>query len=288
MAAGTGRRDPAASIRADGPRMGGHRDRRARPAVRTGARSRAMADRRSGLRARSRPSPLAGARSRRRLRRGRACDRALLTRPLGARRAVAVGKAGRLRRSRHGRRVWGGTWISGGAQLPGRGGRARSGRRIVDAERRNDRAIDRRPEPRRLHRSAPDAASGRQIGLEAGLDLRFRLDHRNRFGLTGELAGTRFISPIRISCRRRSASSGRFARRSICRSRGWSDRCRAATATAYCWASRPRCGSSNSCARARDGDALGVVSNEPAHWPRGGFQPLPAVFRWTPSAVRWG
>ena len=42
---------------------------------------------------------------------------------------------------------------------------------------------------------APSATSGRPIGLEAGLDLRFRLDGRNRFGLTGELAGTHFLSP---------------------------------------------------------------------------------------------
>jgi hypothetical protein len=42
---------------------------------------------------------------------------------------------------------------------------------------------------------APDATSGRQIGMEAGWDLRFRLDQRNRFGLTGELAGTHFTSP---------------------------------------------------------------------------------------------
>jgi hypothetical protein len=42
---------------------------------------------------------------------------------------------------------------------------------------------------------APNATSGRQIGLEYGLDLRFRLDDRDRFGLTGELGGTHFISP---------------------------------------------------------------------------------------------
>ncbi len=42
---------------------------------------------------------------------------------------------------------------------------------------------------------APDATSGRQIGLEAGLDLQFRLDDRDRFGLTGELGGTHFVSP---------------------------------------------------------------------------------------------
>ena len=41
---------------------------------------------------------------------------------------------------------------------------------------------------------APDASSGRQIGVEAGLDLRFKLDHHDRFGLTGELAGTHFLS----------------------------------------------------------------------------------------------
>jgi hypothetical protein len=42
---------------------------------------------------------------------------------------------------------------------------------------------------------APDANSGRQIGMEVGLDLRLRLDQRNRFGLTGELGGTIFTSP---------------------------------------------------------------------------------------------
>ena len=42
---------------------------------------------------------------------------------------------------------------------------------------------------------APDATSGRQIGLEAGLDLQFKLDDRDRFALTGELAGTHFTSP---------------------------------------------------------------------------------------------
>jgi hypothetical protein len=41
---------------------------------------------------------------------------------------------------------------------------------------------------------APDAVSGRQIGLEIGLDLQFKLDHIDRFGLTGELAGTHFTS----------------------------------------------------------------------------------------------
>ena len=42
---------------------------------------------------------------------------------------------------------------------------------------------------------APNATSNRQTGFEAGLDLRFRLDDRDRFGLTGELGGTHFISP---------------------------------------------------------------------------------------------
>ncbi|MFL5305089.1 MAG: hypothetical protein ACJ8F1_07735 [Polyangia bacterium] len=42
---------------------------------------------------------------------------------------------------------------------------------------------------------APNAISGRQTGVEAGLDLQFRLDAQNRFGLTGELGGTHFISP---------------------------------------------------------------------------------------------
>jgi hypothetical protein len=42
---------------------------------------------------------------------------------------------------------------------------------------------------------APDATSGRQIGFEVGLDLRFKLDSRDRFGLTGEVGGTHFFSP---------------------------------------------------------------------------------------------
>jgi hypothetical protein len=41
---------------------------------------------------------------------------------------------------------------------------------------------------------APDATSGRPIGIEIGLDLQFKLDHHDRFGLTGELAGTHFTS----------------------------------------------------------------------------------------------
>ena len=41
---------------------------------------------------------------------------------------------------------------------------------------------------------APDPTSGRQIGVELGIDLQFKLDHHDRFGLTGELAGTRFVS----------------------------------------------------------------------------------------------
>ena len=41
---------------------------------------------------------------------------------------------------------------------------------------------------------APDAISGRRIGIELGLDLRFKLDNHDRYGLTGELSGTRFIS----------------------------------------------------------------------------------------------
>jgi hypothetical protein len=42
---------------------------------------------------------------------------------------------------------------------------------------------------------APDATSGRQIGIELGLDLQLKLDHIDRFALTGELAGTHFTSP---------------------------------------------------------------------------------------------
>jgi hypothetical protein len=41
---------------------------------------------------------------------------------------------------------------------------------------------------------APDASSGRPIGIEIGLDLQFKLDHIDRFQLTGELSGTHFIS----------------------------------------------------------------------------------------------
>jgi len=41
---------------------------------------------------------------------------------------------------------------------------------------------------------APDAISGRPIGLEVGLDLQFKLDHIDRFQLTGELGGTHFFS----------------------------------------------------------------------------------------------
>jgi hypothetical protein len=41
---------------------------------------------------------------------------------------------------------------------------------------------------------APDATSGRPLGLEAGLDLELDLDNVNRFSLTGELSGVRFLS----------------------------------------------------------------------------------------------
>jgi hypothetical protein len=42
---------------------------------------------------------------------------------------------------------------------------------------------------------APDAVSARQIGFEIGLDLQYKLDDHDRFGLTGELAATIFTSP---------------------------------------------------------------------------------------------
>jgi hypothetical protein len=41
---------------------------------------------------------------------------------------------------------------------------------------------------------APDAAAGRPRGLEGGLDVDIDLDDRNRFSLTGELGGVRFLS----------------------------------------------------------------------------------------------
>ena len=42
---------------------------------------------------------------------------------------------------------------------------------------------------------AQDAASNRQVGLEAGVDLQQQLDAQNRFQLTGELASAYFLSP---------------------------------------------------------------------------------------------
>jgi len=42
---------------------------------------------------------------------------------------------------------------------------------------------------------AQDAASSRQVGGEAGLDMQLQLDDRNRFQLTGELATAYFVSP---------------------------------------------------------------------------------------------
>jgi hypothetical protein len=42
---------------------------------------------------------------------------------------------------------------------------------------------------------AQDAASNRQVGGEAGLDLQLQLDSQNRFQLTGELATSYFVSP---------------------------------------------------------------------------------------------
>lgn len=41
---------------------------------------------------------------------------------------------------------------------------------------------------------APDATSGRPLGIEAGLDFELDLDDINRFSLTGEVSGVRFVS----------------------------------------------------------------------------------------------
>ena len=41
---------------------------------------------------------------------------------------------------------------------------------------------------------APDASSGRPLGIEAGLDFELDLDNVNRFSLTGEVSGVRFVS----------------------------------------------------------------------------------------------
>ena len=41
---------------------------------------------------------------------------------------------------------------------------------------------------------APDATSGRPLGIEAGLDFELDLDDVNRFSLTGEVSGVRFVS----------------------------------------------------------------------------------------------
>ena len=41
---------------------------------------------------------------------------------------------------------------------------------------------------------APDASSGRPLGIEAGLDFELDLDDVNRFSLTGEVSGVRFVS----------------------------------------------------------------------------------------------
>jgi hypothetical protein len=41
---------------------------------------------------------------------------------------------------------------------------------------------------------APDAVSGRPVGVEAGLDLELELGNAGRFSLTGECSGVRFIS----------------------------------------------------------------------------------------------
>ena len=41
---------------------------------------------------------------------------------------------------------------------------------------------------------APDASSGRPLGIEAGLDFELDLDDVNLFSLTGELSGVRFVS----------------------------------------------------------------------------------------------
>ena len=41
---------------------------------------------------------------------------------------------------------------------------------------------------------APDAGSGRPLGIEAGLDVEVDLDDVSRFSLTGEVSGVRFLS----------------------------------------------------------------------------------------------
>jgi hypothetical protein len=41
---------------------------------------------------------------------------------------------------------------------------------------------------------APDAAAGRPIGLEGGVDLELQLGSSNRYSLTGELSGVRFVT----------------------------------------------------------------------------------------------
>jgi hypothetical protein len=41
---------------------------------------------------------------------------------------------------------------------------------------------------------APDASSGRPLGIEAGLDFELDLDDVNRFSLTGEVSGVHFFS----------------------------------------------------------------------------------------------
>jgi hypothetical protein len=41
---------------------------------------------------------------------------------------------------------------------------------------------------------APDPTSGRRAGLELGVDLLYKLGFEDRYALTGEISGTRFLS----------------------------------------------------------------------------------------------
>jgi hypothetical protein len=42
---------------------------------------------------------------------------------------------------------------------------------------------------------APDALSGRPIGIETGVDMQLKLDDVDRFSLTGEISGVYFLTP---------------------------------------------------------------------------------------------
>jgi hypothetical protein len=41
---------------------------------------------------------------------------------------------------------------------------------------------------------APDATSGRPVGIEGGLDFELQLGSSNRYSLTGEVSGVRFVT----------------------------------------------------------------------------------------------